>query len=54
MIAGLGSEQVFETTPFFSFHHINAFEAEDGKVVVDTVAMEGINFSNNFEVSSRT
>lgn len=46
---GLGSELVFETTPFFSFHHINAFEADNGKVVVDTCAMEGINFGNSFE-----
>ena len=51
MPAGLGSELVFETTPFFSFHHINAFEADNGKVVVDTCAMEGIDFGNNFEVS---
>lgn len=37
--------------PFFSFHHANAFEAADGKVVLDTVAnLDGVDFSANFEV----
>ncbi len=45
--AGNRSEAVFETTPFFSFHHINAFEASGGCLVVDTVAMSGIDFGNN-------
>ena len=42
---------MFETAPFFSFHHANAFEAPGGRVVLDTVAMhEGVDFSANFEV----
>lgn len=37
--------------PFFSFHHANAFETADGKVVLDTVAnLDGVDFSANFEV----
>lgn len=40
---------MFETPPFFSFHHVNAFEASEGRLVVDTVALTGINFSNSFE-----
>lgn len=39
--------------PFFSFHHANAFETADGKVVLDTVAnLDGVDFSANFEVRS--
>lgn len=33
---------VAKTEPFFSFHHVNAFEAPDGKVVIDTCAMNGV------------
>lgn len=41
--------------PFFSFHHANAFETGDGKVVLDTVAnLEGVDFSANFEVRGET
>ena len=40
---------MFETTPFFSFHHVNAFEASEGRLVVDTVAMTGIDFGNSTE-----
>ncbi len=44
---------VAETDPFFSFHHVNAFEAPDGKVVVDTCAMmSGIAFDIGFEGAS--
>lgn len=46
--------RVYKTpSPFFSFHHVNAFEAPDGKIVVDTVAMpEGMDFSANLEIGS--
>lgn len=47
--AGEKSHAVYETTPFFSFHHANAFEASRQQLVVDTVAMTGIDFSNSFE-----
>ena len=47
--AGQKSHAVFETTPFFSFHHVNAFEVPGQQLVVDTVAMTGIDFSNSFE-----
>eukprot|EP00884_Botryococcus_braunii_P006857 jgi/Botrbrau1/16172/Bobra.0272s0007.1 len=47
--AGLQKEQ-FETFPFFSFHHVNAFEVEDkGLVVVDTCAAKGIDFSKSLD-----
>lgn len=40
-------DRVFETDPFFSFHHVNAYEVEGTpKIVVDTAAMDGgIDFS---------
>lgn len=47
--AGSKSHAVFETSSFFSFHHTNAFEASGQQLVVDTVAMTGIDFSNSFE-----
>ena len=47
--AGQKSAGVFETPAFFSFHHVNAFEASQQRLVVDTVALTGINFSNSFE-----
>ena len=40
LLAGV-EHAVAETEPFFSFHHVNAFEAPGGKVVVDTCAMTG-------------
>ena len=45
---------MFETDPFFSFHHVNAWEAEGTRrVVVDTCAMEGgIDFGLSFENGS--
>ena len=49
--AAAAGRRVFETEPFFSFHHANAFEdAASGRVVIDTVANhDGIDFSANFE-----
>ena len=49
--AAAAGRRVFETDPFFSFHHANAFEdAASGRVVIDTVANhDGIDFSANFE-----
>jgi carotenoid cleavage dioxygenase-like enzyme len=45
--AGSICDRVLATDPFFSFHHVNAFETEGGaKVVVDTAAMDGgVDFS---------
>lgn len=41
------------STPFFSFHHVNAFESPDGKIVVDTVALlDGMDFSANLEIGA--
>ena len=42
---------MFETDPFFSFHHVNAWEAEGTpRLVVDTCAMEGgIDFGLSFD-----
>ncbi|DBB06748.1 hypothetical protein WJX82_009214 [Trebouxia sp. C0006] len=48
-VLGSKAHAVFETTPFFSFHHANAFEASEGRLVVDTVAMTGIDFGNNID-----
>jgi len=40
-------------SPFFSFHHVNAFESSDGKIVVDTVALlDGMDFSANLEIGA--
>lgn len=40
------ARQSVETKPFFSFHHVNAFEVpEKSVVVIDTCAAEGIDFS---------
>lgn len=40
--------------PFFSFHHGNAFETEDNKLIIDTVGMhDGIDFGANFETGIR-
>ena len=45
------ARRVFETAPFFSFHHANAYEAGEGVVVLDTVANhDDVDFSANFEV----
>lgn len=49
MSAGHQESAVFETPAFFSFHHINAFEAGQGRLVVDTVALTGIDFSNSLD-----
>jgi carotenoid cleavage dioxygenase-like enzyme len=46
-LAGMPREQ-YETFPFFSFHHVNAYEVPDrGLVVVDTCAAAGIDFSRS-------
>ena len=47
-------ERTFETDPFFSFHHVNAYEVPgSSKVVVDTCAMEGgIDFGLSMENGS--
>ena len=42
--------QVFETSPFFSFHHCNAYE-HDKYITVDTVAWDELSFSG-FNVDS--
>lgn len=40
--------RVLRTQPFFSFHNVNAYEADEGrKVVVDTVAWNKIDFTVN-------
>lgn len=45
-----GRREFVAPQPFFSFHHANAFETADGKVVLDTVAnLDGVDFSANFE-----
>lgn len=46
------SAAVFETPAFFSFHHINAFEVSQRRIVVDTVALTGIDFSNSLDSSN--
>ncbi|KAK9906660.1 hypothetical protein WJX75_005713 [Coccomyxa subellipsoidea] len=48
------SDHVLETDPFFSFHHINAYEVEGTpQIVVDTAAMDGgIDFSLSMENGS--
>jgi all-trans-8'-apo-beta-carotenal 15,15'-oxygenase len=52
--AAATAPRVYTTpTPFFSFHHVNAFETPDGKIVVDTVALlEGMDFSANLEMGA--
>ena len=38
-ITGQNLPVVYEADPFFTFHHINAFE-KDGQTVVDVVAYD--------------
>ncbi|CAL8462447.1 g1980 [Coccomyxa elongata] len=47
-------DYVLETDPFFSFHHVNAYEVEGTpQIVVDTAAMDaGIDFSLSMENGS--
>ncbi len=47
-------DHVLETDPFFSFHHVNAYEVEGTpQIVVDTAAMDaGIDFSLSMENGS--
>jgi carotenoid cleavage dioxygenase-like enzyme len=52
---GEHTQRVFETDPFFSFHHVNAWEVAEGtrRVVVDTCAMDGgIDFGLSFDTGS--
>lgn len=45
--------RVLETEPFFSFHHSNAWETDDGRLMIYTVAMaEGFDFSASTETAS--
>lgn len=48
------TDHVLETDPFFSFHHVNAYEVEGTpQVVIDTAAMDGgIDFSLSMENGS--
>lgn len=48
------TDHVLETDPFFSFHHVNAYEVEGTpQIVVDTAAMDGgIDFSLSMENGS--
>ena len=39
--------QVLETAPFFSFHHVNAFEVEGDRIILDTLAWDTLSFSMN-------
>lgn len=40
--------QSFDMEPFFSFHHVNAFE-EAGRVVIDTIGWNTISFKMNMD-----
>lgn len=54
-LGGAGQpERVFETDPFFSFHHVNAWELPgSSRIVVDTCAMAGgIDFGLSMENGS--
>lgn len=49
-----GSRAVIQvlTTPhsFFSFHHANAYETQDGRIIIDTVALnDGMDFSASLD-----
>lgn len=48
-ILGNQARATFETPAFFSFHHVNVFEAREDRLVVDTIALAGIDFSNNYD-----
>ena len=52
--AAATAPRVYKTpSPFFSFHHVNAFETPEGKIVLDTVALlEGMDFSANLEIGN--
>ena len=40
---------MLETEPLFCFHHVNAFEAGDDRVIMDCLAMRGgVDFGANF------
>ena len=48
------TDHVLETDPFFSFHHVNAYEVEGtSQIVIDTAAMDdGIDFSLSMDNGS--
>ncbi len=41
-------EKIFETAPFFSFHHVNAYEEDDGNIIVDLIAYNDSSCINLF------
>lgn len=51
---GSDGHRVYQTpSPFFSFHHANAFVSPDGHIVVDTVALhDGMDFSANLDIGA--
>ena len=47
--AGALKQVALECSPFFCFHHVNAFEDSAGNVNLDCIAMHGgVDFSMNF------
>jgi carotenoid cleavage dioxygenase-like enzyme len=45
-------EKTFETAPFFSFHHVNAYEEDDGNIIVDLIAYNDSSCINNFYMNN--
>ena len=46
-------QRVYETSPFFSFHHGNAHEANETTIIIDTIAWDSLSFSGfNLEALS--
>lgn len=41
--------KLFTLDPHFVFHHGNAFETSDGKIVIDSVAWRKVDFSLNLD-----
>jgi hypothetical protein len=41
-------EKTFETAPFFSFHHVNAYEDDDGDIILDLIAYNDSSCIENF------
>jgi carotenoid cleavage dioxygenase-like enzyme len=44
--------QTAEAPPFFAFHHTNAYEVPDGRVVLDTIAWDTLDFGTNLDTLS--
>lgn len=40
--------KVFETEPFFTFHHVNAFE-QGSQIILDTIGWKTISFASNID-----